>query len=188
MLRISKPPAADQFCYPVHADGWEALGWTISSIESPEVESPGAEVPERPGRPNPKPRPAPQEPLQPEPVPEPELDPDPDPESEPELQPKPAPEPEALSGAVDFSAMTKADISAYSALEYGVTLDSSMTKAEMLAEAVRLEAERLDAERLKRARDSEGQFLADDPSTAEVNEAWVVADPEIAPIPTDLLA
>ncbi|MFO7630847.1 MAG: hypothetical protein R6W06_15320 [Prochlorococcaceae cyanobacterium] len=103
-------------------------------------------------------------------------------------EPEPEPEPEGLSGAVDFSAMTKADICAYSALEYGVTLDSSMTKAEMLAEAVRLEAERLDAERLKRARDSEGQFLADDPSTPGLNEAWVVADPEIAPIPTDLLA
>ena len=29
---------------------------------------------------------------------------------------------------------------------------------------------------LVRARDSEGRFIADDPSTADINEAWVVTN------------
>ncbi len=53
--------------------------------------------------------------------------------------PQPQPEPELL--IIDFAAMTKAEISEHCFSAFDVSLDQSMTKAEMVSEAQRLELE-----------------------------------------------
>jgi hypothetical protein len=74
-----------------------------------------------------------------------------------------APEPTSTEELPDFEFMTKPELIEYAA-EHGETLQPNSLKAE-LVEACK---------KLVRARDDEGRFVADDPETLDVNEAWTV--------------
>jgi hypothetical protein len=133
MVRITLG-SRHRFIWPVHLGGWQSLGWQLQ---------PAADLPA-------------QEPRLPEPELEPELDPDlpPDPEAElaeldvqtspavGESNPNPATdlvEPEPLPTGTDFQAMTKAQILEHCSSVYGVDLDGSQTKAELVEQATELE-------------------------------------------------
>ena len=129
MLRISKGGETDRVVYPVHADGWRTLGWTVhppvleleEDDQPPDLGVDGAELPAgelgvdgtgllldegvRDGGPG-----AEDGPVAPIAVPA-------------------------------FEAMTKAEIIATAAEHYGVMLDSSQTKAELVAAAQGLATE-----------------------------------------------
>jgi len=154
--RLEVPPprlligkdGATRTIWPVHLGGWQALGWQpLSPLPAAEPDAPEPE----PEEPEPAPEP------EPEPDPEPELEPEPEPEAElaPEPEPEPAPDPEPEIGpeggdgqdlqqqaleAPDFAVMTKAEIVAFCSASYGVSLDGSMTKAELVEEAIALHA------------------------------------------------
>jgi hypothetical protein len=130
--------------WPVHLAGWQALGWQLLS-------------------------PTPPEPKEPEPVdtgdnaPEPELvdalDREPEQPAATETAPapdQPTPTGESLestettssdgeallaSQPTDFQAMTKAQIVEFCSTVYGVELDGSQTKAELVEQAMALEAQ-----------------------------------------------
>jgi hypothetical protein len=135
--------------WPVHLAGWQALGWQLHTQQ---------------------PVPAPEPLPEPEPLSEPELEPQPAPELEPEPEPgaEPAPlaesstaepselpSPELVEPATaatageallaseppDFQAMTKAQIVEFCSTVYGVELDTSQTKAELIEQATALEAQ-----------------------------------------------
>jgi hypothetical protein len=128
--------------WPVHLAGWLALGWQLHT-QPPEA------------APEPEPEPL----SEPEPEPEPDAEPAPLAESSTaELSELPSPElvePAVLTGATttdggeallasqptDFPAMTKAQIVDYCSSVYGVELDSSQTKAELIEQATALEAQ-----------------------------------------------
>jgi hypothetical protein len=139
--------------WPVHLAGWQALGWQLHT-------QPAEAVPE--------PQPEPVQEAEPEPQPAPELDPEQvdvlglEPEQPAATEPASAPdettptdellEPmetatpdggEALlaSQSTDFQAMTKAQIVEFCSTVYGVELDSSQTKAELVVQATALEAQ-----------------------------------------------
>jgi len=147
--------------WPVHLGGWQALGWRVLSplpAAEPEPEpEPETDAPEPEPAPE-MPEPEPEEPEPdpgPDPVlePEPDQEPEPDPEPEPEQAPEPEPEPglEGVDGqelqqqalAADFAAMTKAEIIQHCSTQYGVLLDSGLTKSALVAEAEALAAQRL---------------------------------------------
>jgi hypothetical protein len=71
------------------------------------------------------------------------VEPEPAPAPEPALEPEPAPEP--VLELIDYASMTKAEITQSVQLNHGVSLDSSLTKAEMVAEAERLDLEKATA-------------------------------------------
>jgi len=139
--------------WPVHLGGWQALGWRVLSPLPAAEPEPEPEPAPEPDAPEPESQPAPEVP-EPEPEgPEPEAEPDqePEPEPEPEQAPEPEPEPGPEDGdgqelqqqaleAPDFAAMTKAEIVAFCSGSYGVSLDGSMTKAELVEEATALHA------------------------------------------------
>ena len=128
--------------WPVHLAGWQALGWQLHT-------QPAEAAPE----------------PQPEPLPEPELEPEPGAEpaalaesSTAELSELPSPElvePAVPTGATttdggeallasqstDFQAMTKAQIVEFCSTVYGVELDGSQTKAELVEQAMALEVQ-----------------------------------------------
>ncbi len=94
----------------------------------------------------------PAEPLpQPEPEPEPELqtpdqglaevEPPPEPEAELQAPDQGLAEVEPPPEAIDFQAMTKAQIVQHCSTAYGVALDSSQTKAALIEQAAALEAQ-----------------------------------------------
>ena len=135
--------------WPVHLAGWQALGWQLH-MRPPEA-APEPE-PEPLSEPEPEPEPAPQpaselvdaldlEPEQPAAT---------EPASAPD-EPTPTEEPletttnggEALlaSEPTDFQSMTKAQIVEFCSTVYGVELDSSQTKAELVEQATALEAQ-----------------------------------------------
>jgi hypothetical protein len=148
-LLISKD-GESRSIWPVHLAGWQALGWQLHT-QSAEA--------------------APEPQPEPEPLSEPELEPQPAPELELELvnaldleleqpaatepasapdEPTPNDEPletidggEALlaSQPTDFQAMTKAQIVDFCSTVYGVELDSSQTKAELVEQATALETQ-----------------------------------------------
>jgi hypothetical protein len=137
----------------VHLAGWQALGWQLYT-EPPEA-APEPE-PEPPSEPEPELQPAPE--LEPELVDALDLDPEQPAATEPASapdEPTPIDEPlepmetatidggEALlaSQPTDFQAMTKAQIVDYCSSVYGVELDSSQTKAELVDQAMALEAQ-----------------------------------------------
>jgi len=146
-LLIAKD-GATRSIWPVHLAGWQALGWQLQ---------PDAATPE--------PEPEASEPEQPEPEPEqPEPDLEPAPDLEPEVEPvftpaqeldlpsttEPEPPTETAKGggeallaaeAPDFQAMTKAQIVEFCSTVYGVELDGSQTKAELVEQATALEAQ-----------------------------------------------
>jgi hypothetical protein len=138
--------------WPVHLAGWQALGWQLHT---------------QPAEAAPEPEPEPLSELEPEPQLAPELEPElvdaldleleqpaaTEPASAPD-EPTPTEEPlestetttsdgEALlaSEPTDFQAMTKAQIVEFCSTVYGVELDSSQTKAELVEQATALEAQ-----------------------------------------------
>ncbi len=134
--------------WPVHLAGWQALGWQLHT-QPPEA------VPE--------PQPEPVQEAEPEPQPAPELEPGAEPAplaetSTADVSELPSPElvePAVPTGATttdggeallasqptDFQAMTKAQIVEFCSTVYGVELDSSQTKAELVEQATALEAQ-----------------------------------------------
>ena len=155
--------------WPVHLAGWQQLGWQLHApVEtvSRDGQEPGdLEELEEYGPPA-------SEPQVPQPA---------DPQSlSPAATPAPAPAAAApvtpaageavLAGEVpNFQAMTKAEITAFCASTYGVSLDGAMTKAELVATVTGLlqqsppqEAEAQEAE------PPEGTTPADQPSDADL--------------------
>ena len=129
MVRISAG-AEHRFIWPVHLGGWQSLGWQLqeAAAELPvaptvaiDLTAPLAPEPEEVAQPLPA--------VEPEALPEAQLEPEPEPAAEPELVPVPAP---------DFQAMTKAQILEHCYSVYGVELDGSQTKAELVEQATAL--------------------------------------------------
>ncbi len=108
-----------RFIWPVHLGGWQSLGWLLqpaAAEQAPEPRLPAVVQ------------------ATPEPEPEPELEPEPEPAPEPATEEAMAP-----AHATDFQAMTKAQIVEYCSTVYGVELDGSQTKAELIEQAMALE-------------------------------------------------
>ena len=137
MVRISAG-SEHRFIWPVHLGGWQSLGWQLqeAAAELPvaptvaiDLTAPLAPEPEEVAQPLPA--------VEPAAVPEAQWDPEPQPEPEPAAEPKPdaatAPVP-----APDFQAMTKAQILEHCSSVYGVELDGSQTKAELVEQATAL--------------------------------------------------
>ena len=132
------------YVWAVHAAGWQALGWSMGSAPvqapEPEPELPIAPEPEQPLAPSPEP------PLEDQPADAPETDPHSDSDSafDRELDAEVEPGPDAIADPVtavpDFGAMTKAEIIEHCSRDYGVLLDSSLTKAALVTEAEALAA------------------------------------------------
>ncbi len=127
-----------RFIWPVHLGGWQSLGWQLQAaagLPAPEPKLPELEL---------EPELDPELPLDPEPDPELEMAElgrqtspagvESDPSSEPDLA-----EPEPLPAGTDFQAMTKAQIIEHCSSVYGVDLDGSQTKAELVEQATALE-------------------------------------------------
>jgi hypothetical protein len=125
--------------WPVHLAGWQALGWELLSPASggEEQAPPEQEPPE----------------MEPEPLDLLDLEPEPPDATEPASpadESTPTGEPTDTSSAAgeallasqptDFQAMTKAQIVEFCSTVYGVELDSSQTKAELVEQAMALEA------------------------------------------------
>jgi hypothetical protein len=144
MVCISKG-AEVEFIYPVHAEGWRAKGWEVTAAGAAPPRPPGK--PEQPGKPEVPGRPQPPEVVDPE-NPEPPEGGGGAGECE---APAPLEQPEPPDGggeggteaqsSVDFGAMTKAEIISYCKDNYGVLLDSSLTKAALVEQAEALAAE-----------------------------------------------
>ncbi|CAK6700491.1 hypothetical protein [Synechococcus sp. CBW1107] len=151
-LLISKD-GVTRSIWPVHLAGWQALGWQLQpDAAAPEPEPP---VPE-PEQPEPVQEAGPDGEPEAEPVLEPALEPPLEPELAATTEPEPATE-TATGGAMgddagggeallasqptDFQAMTKAQIVEFCSTVYGVELDGSQTKAELVEQAMALEAQ-----------------------------------------------
>ncbi len=117
--------------WPVHLAGWQALGWQPASPASGGDD----QVPPEQEPPETEPEPMDQLGLEPE---QPEAT---EPASAPD-EPTPS-DGEALlaSQPTDFQAMTKAQIVEFCSAVYGVELDGSQTKAELVEQAMALEAQ-----------------------------------------------
>jgi len=126
--------------WPVHLAGWQALGWELLSPASggEEQAPPEQEPPE----------------MEPEPLDLLDLEPEPPVATEPASpadESTPTGEPTDTSSAAgeallasqptDFQAMTKAQIVEFCSTVYGVELDGSQTKAELVEQATALEAQ-----------------------------------------------
>ncbi len=112
MLRISKDGQPHQLIYPVHADGWRQLGWTVHPPQLEAIENEDGEHDEDDeGAALPLPQ-----------------------GSQPVLPG------EAGDEVPDFVGMTKAQIIATVEELHGVGLDSAMTKAQLVAAAEQLAA------------------------------------------------
>jgi outer membrane biosynthesis protein TonB len=139
--------------WPVHLAGWLALGWQLHT-QPPEA-APEPE-PEPPSEPEPEPQPSPE--LEPELVDALDLEPEQSEATEPASAPdETTPTGELLepmetattnggvallaSQPTDFQAMTKAQIVDYCSSVYGVELDASQTKAELIEQAMALEVQ-----------------------------------------------
>jgi hypothetical protein len=123
--------------WPVHLAGWQALGWELQ----PDATAPAPEP--EPEQPDPDAEPAPAG----EPEAEPVLAQESPDTAEPEPPTETATGNDATSGEAllaaeqpDFQAMTKAQIVDYCSAVYGVELDGSQTKAELIEQATALEA------------------------------------------------
>ena len=140
-LLISKD-GENRSIWPVHLNGWQALGWQLHT-------QPAEAAPEPEPLSEPEPEPQPSTEL----VDAPDLELEQPEATEPASAPDettPTDEPlettadggEALlaSEPTDFQAMTKAQIVEFCSTVYGVELDSSQTKAELVEQATALEA------------------------------------------------
>lgn len=151
MVRISAG-AEHRFIWPVHLGGWQSLGWQLQEAgsELPDAPTNGADLPDAPTgaidlvaplAPEPEEIAQPLLAVEPAAVPEAEWEPEPKPAAEPEPDAASAPEaePEPLPvAAPDFQAMTKAQILEHCSSVYGVELDGSQTKAELVEQATAL--------------------------------------------------
>jgi hypothetical protein len=151
MVRITRD-GRHRFIWPVHLGGWQSLGWQLQ---------PAADLPApEPRQPEPELEPERDPDLAPDPEAEMgELDVQTSPaveESDPSPATdlvEPAPEPEVAEAmpvatgtelqsaplGTDFQAMTKAQILEHCSSVYGVDLDGSQTKAELVEQATALE-------------------------------------------------
>ena len=143
MVRISAG-AEHRFIWPVHLGGWQSLGWQLQEAGSdlPDAPTNGADLPSAPTgaidliaplAPEPEQVAQPLLAVEPEAVPEAEWEPEPEPAAEPKPDAAPAP-----LAAPDFQAMTKAQILEHCSSVYGVELDGSQTKAELVEQATAL--------------------------------------------------
>jgi hypothetical protein len=157
MVRISAG-AEHRFIWPVHLGGWQSLGWQLqeAAAELPVAPPTGADLPAAPIGATPEEllpgviptdliALEPEEVAQPVPAVEPAVVPEPNwgPEAEPAAEPEPeaatAPTPvPAPMPAPDFQPMTKAQILEHCSSVYGVELDGSETKAELVEQATAL--------------------------------------------------
>jgi hypothetical protein len=145
--------------WPVHLAGWQALGWQLLSPTSGGADSAPVDAGDNAAEPAVDAGQAPleQKPSEPELVDALDLEPEqqdmPEPDSAPD-ESTPTDEPltstetttndgEALltSEPTDFQAMTKAQIVEFCSTVYGVELDGSQTKAELVEQAMALEAQ-----------------------------------------------
>jgi hypothetical protein len=132
MVRISAG-AEHRFIWPVHLGGWQSLGWQLQEAAAELPVAPnGADLPGvvpidliAPLAPEPE------EEAQPLLAVEPAVVPEADWQLEPEAAAAPMPAP-------DFQAMTKAQIVEHCSSVYGVELDGSATKAELVEQATAL--------------------------------------------------
>ena len=133
MVRISAG-AEHRFIWPVHLSGWQSLGWQLqeAAAELP-VAPTGAIDLIAPLAPEPEEVAQPLLAVEPEAVPEAEWEPEPETAAQPEPEAVPAP-----VAAPDFHAMTKAQILEHCSSVYGVELDGSQTKAELVEQATAL--------------------------------------------------
>ena len=135
MVRISAG-AEHRFIWPVHLGGWQSLGWQLqeAAAELPDAPTNGADLPSAPTGAIDLIAPIAPEPGQ---VAQPLLAVEPPavPEADWQLEPDAAPAPVA---APDFQAMTKAQILEHCSSVYGVELDGSQTKAELVEQATAL--------------------------------------------------
>ena len=147
MVRISAG-AEHRFIWPVHLGGWQSLGWQLqeAAAELPDAPTNGADLPSAPTgaidliaplEPEPKEVAQPLPAVEPEAVPEADWELEPEPEAEPAAEPVPEAA-SALAPAPDFQAMTKAQILEHCSSVYGVELDGSQTKAELVEQATAL--------------------------------------------------
>ncbi|MCP9880623.1 hypothetical protein KBY74_12315 [Cyanobium sp. A1C-AMD] len=116
MVRISAG-AEHRFIWPVHLGGWQSLGWQLQEA--------AADLPVNPLAPEPEEVAQPLLAVEPAAVPE----------ADWQLEPEAASAPVA---APDFQAMTKAQILEHCSSVYGVELDGSATKAELVEQATAL--------------------------------------------------
>jgi hypothetical protein len=123
-LLISKD-GQSRSIWPVHLAGWQALGWQLHAPqEMAEVmEEPAAIAPPQPATP-----PLPDQ-AETSTTPAPPMA---------DLPPAAAGEALLAGEELNFQAMTKAEITAFCAQTFGVSLDGSMTKAELVATATGL--------------------------------------------------
>ena len=146
MVRISAG-AEHRFIWPVHLGGWQSLGWQLqdAAAELP-VAPPLGATPEEllPGvvptdliALEPEEVAQPLLAVEPEALPEADWEPEPETAAEPAAEPKPEAVP-APAAAPDFQAMTKAQILEHCSSVYGVELDGSQTKAELVEQATAL--------------------------------------------------
>ena len=143
MVRISAG-AEHRFIWPVHLGGWQSLGWQLQEAGSdlPDAPTNGADLPSAPTgaidliapiAPEPGQVAQPLLAVEPEAVPEAEWEPEPETAAEPKPDAAPAP-----VAAPEFQAMTKAQILEHCSSVYGVELDGSQTKAELVEQATAL--------------------------------------------------
>ena len=149
MVRISAG-AEHRFIWPVHLGGWQSLGWQLQEAGSDlqDAPTPGADLPDAPIgaidlftplAPEPEEVARPLLAVDPEAVPEAEWEPEAEPAAEPEPEAATAPTPvSAPMPAPDFQAMTKAQILEHCSSVYGVELDGSQTKTELVEQATGL--------------------------------------------------
>ena len=147
MVRISAG-AEHRFIWPVHLGGWQSLGWQLqeAAADLPVAPPTGADLPDAPTgaidviapfAPEPEEVAQPLLAVEPEAVPEADWEPEPETAAEPAAEPKPDAAP-APAAAPDFQAMTKAQILEHCSSVYGVELDGSQTKAELVEQATAL--------------------------------------------------
>ena len=155
-LLISKD-GQSRSIWPVHLAGWQALGW---QLHAPQEIAEVAEAMEEPAAIAPPPPATPLQPDQAEPstIPAPPMA---------DLPPAAAGEALLAGEEPNFQAMTKAEITAFCAQTFGVSLDGSMTKAELVATATGL------------LHEATGQGAEADATTAEPAEAEGSADAEL---------
>ena len=126
--------------WPVHLAGWQALGWQLLSPTSGGADS--APVDAGDNAPEPKLVDAldvePEQPEVTEPAPTPD---EPTPPDDPLETSTDGGEALLASEPTDFQAMTKAQIVEFCSTVYGVELDGSQTKAELVEQATALEAQ-----------------------------------------------
>jgi len=142
MVRISAG-AEHRFIWPVHLGGWQSLGWQLQEAAADLPIAPtGVDMPDAPIGAIDLIAPLAPEPeevveqllaVEPEAVPEAEWEPEPETAAQPEPEAVPAP-----VAAPDFHAMTKAQILEHCSSVYGVELDGSQTKAELVEQATAL--------------------------------------------------